>query len=113
MNARGGHYGPAKFEVSARLDFRLLEQHTRAPAQPYPTSGIPPVIGEPVHDQITITVPAPAGFTYDELGTEPPSLRIDIFLGMFADAWWLLSILLSVRPPWLKRLVGLPSISRS
>ena len=54
--------------------------------------------------------PLPLVLTYDELQAEPPSLRIDIFLGMFAYAWWLLAILLSVRPPWLERLVGLRSI---
>jgi len=54
--------------------------------------------------------PLPLVFTYDELGTEPVPLRIDIFFGLFAYSWWLLSIVLSVRPPWLERLVGLPSI---
>jgi predicted ferric reductase len=54
--------------------------------------------------------PLPLVLTYDELQMEPPALRIDIFLGLFAYAWWLLAILLSLRPPWLERMVGLPSI---
>jgi predicted ferric reductase len=57
-----------------------------------------------------IAFPLPLVFTYDELGTEPPSLRIDIFLGLTAYGWWLLAILLSIRPPWLVRVVGLRSI---
>jgi predicted ferric reductase len=57
-----------------------------------------------------VAFPLPLVFTYDELQAEPQSLRIDIFLGIFAYAWWLLAILLSVRPPWLERLVGLRSI---
>jgi predicted ferric reductase len=54
--------------------------------------------------------PLPLVLTYDGLQAEPQSLRIDIFLGISAYAWWLLAILLSVRPPWLERLVGLRSI---
>jgi predicted ferric reductase len=57
-----------------------------------------------------VAFPLPLVFTYDEMGTEPDSLRIDIMFGIFAYSWWLLSIVLSVRPPWLERLVGLPSI---
>jgi predicted ferric reductase len=57
-----------------------------------------------------IAFPLPLVLTYDALGTEPPTLRIDIFLGLFAYAWWLLATLLSLRPPWLERRVGLPSI---
>jgi predicted ferric reductase len=57
-----------------------------------------------------VAFPLPLVFTYDEMQTEPQSLRIDIFLGIFAYAWWLLAILLSVRPPWLERLVSLRSI---
>lgn len=59
---------------------------------------------------VAMVFPLPLVFTYDALGTEPPSLRIDIFFGLFAYGWWMLAILLSVRPPWLERLVGLSSI---
>ncbi|MFH8655177.1 ferric reductase [Streptomyces afghaniensis] len=48
--------------------------------------------------------------TYDSVATEPEQLRFYIFLGLVAYGWWLLAIALSVRPPWLDRLVGLPSI---
>lgn len=57
-----------------------------------------------------VVFPLPLVFTYDALGTEPGPLKLDIFFGLFAYSWWLLSIVLSVRPPWLERLVGLPSI---
>ncbi|PVE11802.1 ferric reductase [Streptomyces scopuliridis RB72] len=48
--------------------------------------------------------------TYDFLATEPGPLKFYIFLGLIAYTWWLLSIVLSVRPSWLDRFVGLPSI---
>jgi predicted ferric reductase len=54
--------------------------------------------------------PLPLVFTYDAVSTAPGPLKFYIFLGLIAYAWWLLSILLSVRPPWLDRFVGLPSI---
>ncbi|MET9819470.1 FAD-binding oxidoreductase [Streptomyces sp. NPDC006355] len=58
----------------------------------------------------TVVFPLPLVLTYDYLATEPEALKFYIFLGLIAYAWWLLSILLSVRPYWLDRFVGLPSI---
>jgi hypothetical protein len=60
----------------------------------------------------TVVFPLPLVVTYDYLATEPGPLKFYIFLGLIAYAWWLLSILLSVRPYWLDRFVGLPSILR-
>lgn len=37
-------------------------------------------------------------------------MKFFISLGLIAYSWWLLGILLSVRPAWLDRIVGLPSI---
>jgi predicted ferric reductase len=59
---------------------------------------------------VAVIFPLPLVLTYDSVATEPEQLRFYIFLGLFAYSWWLLSIVLSVRPPWLDRFVGLPSI---
>ncbi|MBB2946321.1 putative ferric reductase [Actinoplanes lutulentus] len=59
---------------------------------------------------VAFMFPLPLVLTYDALAREPEQLRFYITLGFTAYAWWLLAILLSVRPPWLERLVGLPSI---
>ncbi|MFE3828509.1 FAD-binding oxidoreductase [Streptomyces sp. NPDC059092] len=59
---------------------------------------------------IAVVFPLPLVLTYDYQATEPDSLKFYIFLGLIAYTWWLLSILLSVRPSWLDRSVGLPSI---
>ncbi|EST23034.1 FAD-binding oxidoreductase [Streptomyces niveus] len=59
---------------------------------------------------VAVVFPLPLVFTYDSVATEPEQLRFYIFLGLVAYSWWLLAIALSVRPPWLDRLVGLPSI---
>jgi predicted ferric reductase len=37
-------------------------------------------------------------------------VRLFIMLGALAYSWWLASILLSVRPSWLDRWVGLPQV---
>ncbi|PZF56373.1 ferric reductase [Curtobacterium sp. MCSS17_008] len=37
-------------------------------------------------------------------------LKFPIVLGLTAYSWWLLAVLLSLRPPWLERVVGLPAI---
>jgi predicted ferric reductase len=58
----------------------------------------------------TVVFPLPLVLTYDYLATEPGPLKLYILLGLIAYAWWLLSILLSVRPYWLDRFVGLPSV---
>ncbi|MET7701047.1 ferric reductase [Streptomyces sp. NPDC005485] len=39
-----------------------------------------------------------------------PSMRLYITWGLIAYSWWLLAVLLSVRPSWLDRGVGLPSV---
>jgi predicted ferric reductase len=57
-----------------------------------------------------LAFPMPLVLTYNAVTDEPMALRVDIFYGMFAYGWWLMSILLSVRPSWLDRLVGLPAI---
>ncbi|MEV0777447.1 FAD-binding oxidoreductase [Streptomyces sp. NPDC050428] len=59
---------------------------------------------------VTVVFPLPLVLTYDSVATEPEQLRFYIFLGLVAYSWWLLAIALSVRPPWLDRLVGLKSI---
>lgn len=57
-----------------------------------------------------VLFPAPLLVTYDTLAREPDSLKTTIALGMTAYSWWLLAVLLSLRPPWLERVVGLPAI---
>ena len=59
---------------------------------------------------LAVVFPVPLILTYNSLAREPEQLRFYIVLGLTAYAWWLLAVLLSVRPPWLERLVGLPSI---
>jgi predicted ferric reductase len=59
---------------------------------------------------VAVVFPLPLVLTYDTLAREPEQLRFYVILGMIAYAWWLLAILLSVRPPWLERLVGLPAV---
>ncbi|WP_275559099.1 FAD-binding oxidoreductase [Streptomyces sp. 5-6(2022)] len=57
-----------------------------------------------------VVFPLPLVLTFDSLSTDPEQLKFYIFLGLTAYAWWLLSVLLSVRPSWLDRFVGLPSV---
>ncbi|MCB8902056.1 MULTISPECIES: FAD-binding oxidoreductase [unclassified Streptomyces] len=57
-----------------------------------------------------VVFPLPLLFTYDAVALVPQQLKLYIFLGLIAYAWWLLAVLLSVRPVWLERLIGLPSI---
>lgn len=59
---------------------------------------------------LAVVFPFPLVQTYDSLATDPGPLKFYIFLGLIAYTWWLLSIMLSVRPSWLHRFVGLPSI---
>ncbi|MFJ8026895.1 FAD-binding oxidoreductase [Streptomyces sp. NPDC096311] len=59
---------------------------------------------------ITVLFPLPLVLTYDSVATAPGPLNFYIFLGLVSYTWWLLSILLSVRPSWLDRFVGLPSV---
>lgn len=54
--------------------------------------------------------PLPLVFTLNlQLGDAGP-VRLYVSLGLVAYSWWLLAILLSVRPSWLDRGVGLPSV---
>ncbi|WP_330288731.1 FAD-binding oxidoreductase [Streptomyces sp. NBC_00576] len=57
-----------------------------------------------------VVFPLPLVLTYDLVADEPERLKFYVFLGLIAYTWWLLSIVLSVRPSWLHRFVGLPSI---
>ncbi|SDP57601.1 hypothetical protein SAMN04487981_12751 [Streptomyces sp. cf386] len=57
-----------------------------------------------------VMFPLPLISTYNVQGTAPGPLKYYIFLGLAAYSWWLLSVLVSVRPPWLDRLVGLPAV---
>ncbi|MGW6906840.1 FAD-binding oxidoreductase [Streptomyces sp. NPDC054940] len=57
-----------------------------------------------------VVFPLPLILTYNVQGTAPGPLKYYIFLGLAAYSWWLLSVLVSVRPPWLDRLVGLPAV---
>jgi predicted ferric reductase len=59
---------------------------------------------------VAVVFPLPLVLTYSFQSTDPWRLKYYILLGLVAYTWWLLSIVLSVRPPWLDRLVGLPSI---
>jgi predicted ferric reductase len=57
-----------------------------------------------------VVFPLPLVLTYNTMAREPDALKFYITLGLVAYSWWLLAILLSVRPPWLDRMVGLASI---
>ncbi|MFE5706228.1 FAD-binding oxidoreductase [Rhodococcus koreensis] len=59
---------------------------------------------------VAVLFPLPLILTYDFVSREPELLRLYIFLGLTAYSWWLLAILLSVRPRWVGRCVGLPSV---
>ncbi|AXG81596.1 FAD-binding oxidoreductase [Streptomyces paludis] len=68
------------------------------------------MLRKPLFWSVAIVFPLPLVLTYDAVSTAPDVLKFYIFLGLVAYAWWLLSILLSVRPSWLDRFVGLPAI---
>ncbi|MFF1255035.1 FAD-binding oxidoreductase [Pseudarthrobacter sp. NPDC058329] len=59
---------------------------------------------------VTVLFPLPLVIVYWVLAREPEQLKFFVTLGLVAYAWWLLSVLLSVRPVWLERVVGLPVI---
>jgi predicted ferric reductase len=59
---------------------------------------------------VTILFPVPLVVVYHAVAREPDQLKFFITLGLVAYSWWLAAVLLSVRPVWLERLVGLPSI---
>ncbi|MFL5998476.1 MAG: ferric reductase [Streptomyces sp.] len=54
--------------------------------------------------------PLPLALTLNAQLTDVTSMRLYISLGLVAYCWWLLAILLSVRPSWLDRAVGLRHI---
>lgn len=57
-----------------------------------------------------VVFPLPLVLTYYFSAREPDQLKLIIVLGLTAYSWWLLAIVLSVRPSRLDRLVGLRSI---
>lgn len=59
---------------------------------------------------LSVIFPLPLVLAYDALAREPGQLKLIIVLGLTAYAWWLLAILLSVRPAWLDRRIGLRSV---
>jgi predicted ferric reductase len=59
---------------------------------------------------ITVVFPLPLILVYNSVAREPDGLKFYITLGFVAYSWWLLSVLLSIRPRWLDRAVGLSSI---
>ncbi|MEV4033632.1 FAD-binding oxidoreductase [Streptomyces umbrinus] len=59
---------------------------------------------------VAVAFPLPLVLVYRGQAREPDQLKYYITLGLVAYSWWLLSILLSVRPTWLDRRVGLPSV---
>jgi predicted ferric reductase len=58
----------------------------------------------------TVVFPLPLVLVYDVSAREPDMLKFPIVLGLTAYSWWLLAVLLSLRPPWLERVVGLPAL---
>jgi predicted ferric reductase len=56
--------------------------------------------------------PLPLMLVYDAIATEPVNLKQLVLFALIAYCWWLLAILLSVRPRWLDRHVGLPQVYR-
>ena len=61
---------------------------------------------------VAVVFPLPLVLVYDAIATEPVTLKQLVLFGLIAYCWWLLAILLSVRPRWLDRLVGLPAVYR-
>lgn len=61
---------------------------------------------------IAVVFPLPLVLVYDAIATEPVNLKQLVLFGLIAYCWWLLAILLSVRPRWLDRFVGLPAVYR-
>lgn len=61
---------------------------------------------------VAVAFPLPLMLVYDTIATEPVNLKQLVLFGLIAYCWWLLSILLSTRPRWLDRWVGLPAVYR-
>lgn len=59
---------------------------------------------------LALIFPLPLVIALNLQSTDVPSMRLYITWGLIAYSWWLLAILLSVRPAWLGRGVGLPSV---
>ena len=59
---------------------------------------------------VAVVFPLPLVVVYDTTADDPVGLKQLVLFGLIAYSWWLLSILLSVRPRWLDRFVGLPAI---
>lgn len=59
-----------------------------------------------------VLFPMPLMLVYEAVATEPVNLMQLVQFALIAYCWWLLAILLSVRPRWLDRLVGLPQVYR-
>ena len=59
-----------------------------------------------------VLFPLPLMLVYDAIATEPENLKQRVLFGLISYSWWLLAILLSIRPRWLDRRVGLPKVYR-
>ncbi|MFF2653103.1 ferric reductase [Streptomyces sp. NPDC058045] len=59
-----------------------------------------------------VAFPMPLMLVYEAVATEPVNLMQLVQFALIAYCWWLLAILLSARPRWLDRLVGLPQVYR-
>lgn len=59
-----------------------------------------------------VVFPLPLMLVYEAVATEPVNLMQLVQFALIAYSWWLLAILLSIRPRWLDRLVGLPQVYR-
>lgn len=59
-----------------------------------------------------VVFPMPLVLVYEAVATEPVNLMQLVQFALIAYCWWLLAILLSVRPRWLDRFVGLPQVYR-
>ena len=59
-----------------------------------------------------VLFPVPLLVVYDLIATEPVVLKQLVLFGLIAYCWWLFAILLSIRPQWLDRAVGLPAVYR-
>lgn len=59
---------------------------------------------------IAVIFPLPLVALFETESGDPDRLKNIIVLGLVAYCWWLLAVLLSARPGWLDRRVGLPAI---
>lgn len=61
---------------------------------------------------VAVAFPLPLMLVYEAVATEPVNLMQLVQFALIAYCWWLLAILLSTRPRWLDRVVGLPQVYR-